>query len=170
MARSARRRAGTPGPCALVAAACVICAFADARRAAAESLIGAAGSVSSKNGDASPAGIGAFGAWNSPIGVGVHTWYGVSGGDEAKMHHVIAEGAVLTPLRGMGIVLRPYLGAGLELRAETQSRSATQWDVQPIVGAGFLWYLPRHAVFTAEAQYGIAHQSVAARVAISRRF
>jgi hypothetical protein len=139
--------------------------------AAAETLVGAAAAVTTNSGDASHAALGLFAGWNSPMGPAVHAWYGFAPGTDAKAHSVAFEAALTTPLRGMGIALRPYLGGGIELRTEMHGHGVeSASDIQAIVGAGSLWYFPKHSVLTVAAHYEFGRRAVTARVAISRRF
>ena len=145
--------------------------LASSREAAAEILIGAAAAATTKSGNASHAAVGVFSGWNSSLGPAIHAWYGFAPRGNAKAHTVAIEGAMVTPLRGMGITFRPYLAGGVEVRRETGGNLLEpDAGVGAIVGAGSLWYLPKHSVLTVALHYGFAQRSVTARIAISRRF
>jgi hypothetical protein len=168
MAQNRRRSGG--GHDYLVAAFVALALAAGSGAAEAETFLGAAASATTKSGNASHAAIGLFSGWNSSLGPAIHAWYGFSPGDNAKAHTVAVEAATVTPMRGMGITFRPYLAAGVEVRRETGRSVEADSDVGAIVGAGSLWYFPKHSVLTVAVHYGFAQRAVTARVAISRRF
>lgn len=115
-----RREPSTGGPDYLLAVFVALVLFVGSRTAAAETLMGAAASVTTKSGNASHAAIGLFSGWNSALGPAIHAWYGFAPGENAKAHTMAIEAALTTPLRGMGITFRPYLAGGVEVRTETR--------------------------------------------------
>lgn len=155
----------------VIAVVAALALLASSRDAAAEILIGGAAAATTRSGNASHAAVGLFSGWNSSLGPAIHAWYGFAPGGDAKAHTVAIEAAMVTPLRGMGIAFRPYLAGGVEVRSETGGNGVeSNSDVGAIVGAGSLWYLPKHSVLTVAVHYGFAQRAVTARIAISRRF
>ena len=159
----------------LAAAAVMVVGTMMPARARAETFAGVTGTVSSATGTAHPVGVGVYGESDGEGWVGVQAWYtyfpGHPGTDAAAI-----EGLLMAPIRGFGVKVRPFLGAGV---AGTHDRVPEHPDTaQPIFSLGALVYMSEGFGMVLGLHNGALsdngttrdHRSWSVTVAIGKRF